>query len=248
LGTGTLNAEDISAQLTLLPLSEMGLAALDKASETMPIDQGLLQTTPARDLTECLSSLVSSFRTLDVEKVQSKTSWWDRLIGTDVEAQLEFNLACQNLNNVCQVTRERAEAARNTGSLLWRTRQQLEQDQNQLQGLIELVRRTLAASPSDVNSDIRARFERRLANLMALSAANSLTLKQIDLSIGVLRGLLDRHVEIDQLVKPLWERVGLAAAQGVTGDVVTQKTPDLSQLHAGLVNRIDTLLQGSPHV
>ena len=230
----------------LLPLSEASLALLDAASAIEPVDDRLLETTPARDLSDCISGLVSSLRALDVKAVVERKSWWRQFTGADLEARLKFDLACKTLRGACEEGRARAKAARDAGSLLWRTARRTEADQQRLAVVVREARAALnAPGAREAPPEIRARFERRIANLMTLEAANALVLKQIELSISTLRGLLDRFMEVERLLLPLWQRTSLAAAQAISPDTTTPHPfLDLPQLHASLVAGLDTLFDG----
>jgi hypothetical protein len=227
-----------------VPLSEGGLERLDAAAHVSDVDPSLLHATPARDLTERLFELTAALRALDVGAVLQRQGWWSRLTGRDLEARLRLELACRNLASIAAGASMAAAEARAAGSKLWRTRQDVVADLSRLDGVLAVLS---AGMPmvADADPKLRARFERRVANLAVLQSSNRLTLAQLELAIDNLKALLDRFGEVERLLVPLWRHGALAASQGVsTAASAISAYRDLKSVHGGLVSEAELITQG----
>ncbi|WP_245339496.1 hypothetical protein [Rhizobium sp. CIAT894] len=177
------------------------------------MDSNLLSSAPARDIRASANELIEMLEAVDLQKMLRKQGLIGRFTGSDVEARLEFELSS---HRVADLFRQLSRAAHGGGrirEILDRTRLELIDEQRRLAGVISDAKLLLSRSDGS-DPALVARFERRLANIMAMEAANTLTIQQIELSAGVLASLLDRFTDIETLLLPLWQRNALAIIHG----------------------------------
>ena len=101
-------------------------------------------------------------------------------------------------------------------NLLRQAQSELATEQARLESVI-VQAKALLARATGADAFIADRFERRLSNIMAVHAANILTVEQIRLGDGVLSAMLDRLTDVETLLFPLWQRTMLALAQADAG-------------------------------
>lgn len=193
------------AQVGWASLDETSLAALDHAAETRPFDIELLQTAPARDIRGQIEIVVNLLQKLDQRALLSKQNWFSRLTGADVEARLEFELSAQNVMIAVGHLKLAAANGRKLIVMLSKAREDITAEQARFHQVINAGQALLVADPNAEKS-IAARFERRLANIMALHTANSLTLEQLRLAADIMASLLDRFTDVETVLLPLWQR------------------------------------------
>jgi hypothetical protein len=218
-------------------LDEHAVAALDEAANGLTFDLDLLRTTPARDIRTQIEATVALLERMDHRALLRRQGLLSRLTGADIEARLEFELASQKVLAAAGKLREAAQNGRRILALLTETREQLAIEQTRLEQTIAAGRQLLATCP-DADDFVVARFERRLANLMAMHAANVLTIEQISLAVGVLAGLLDRFTDVDTLLLPLWERSVLAMAHATGARLQREAAGEFAQCQQTLVTHL----------
>lgn len=210
-------AEEPSASAVI---DNEAVAALDVAARSPRMDSNLLNSAPARDIRTSANDLIAMLEEVDLQKMLRKQGLVGRFTGADVEARLEFELASHRVADLFRQLTRAAQAGRRIREILDKTRLELIDEQGRLALVISDARLLLSQS---VGSDLSliARFERRLANIMALEAANTLTIQQIELSASVLASLLDRFTDIETLLLPLWQRNALAI---IHGEAITSRS------------------------
>jgi hypothetical protein len=189
------------------------LTALDAAASSPAFDNAILSSSPARDIRTTAEQLIALLESIDLHRLMRKQGLLGRLTGADVEARLVFELASQRVLEMFRKLGKDARAGTRVLDLLADTKLAIANEQLRFEAVINgarsLLRRTKGADQSVV-----ARYERRLSNIMALEASNSLTIQQIELSTMVLASLLDRVTDIETLLLPIWQRNALAIIHG----------------------------------
>jgi hypothetical protein len=197
----------------------------------------LLRTPAARDIRLQIDSIVTLLNKMDDRVVLAKQGLLSRLTGADVEARLEFELAGQNVLAAMGRLRQAAQNGRRVHGLLVAARAELVAEQARLEALISAAK-ALLTTTAVADEFIAARFERRLANIMAMHAANILTIEQIGLAHGVLSGVLDRVTDVDTLLLPLWQRNLLAFAHAAAGPQLRDAARDFAHSHRQLISHV----------
>jgi hypothetical protein len=218
-------------------LDESAVAALDAAAKGPAFDLDLLSTSPVRDIRMQIEATVALLDRMDHRVLLNRQGVFSRLTGADVEARLEFELASQEVLASVRQLRQAAENGRRIRTLLKEARDDTAGQQTHLESIIAAARELLAAS-RDAEQFVVARFERRLASIMAMHTANVLTIEQMNLADGVLTGLLDRLTDVDTLLFPLWQRNVLAVAHSSGGRSHRAAVDKFAECHESLVARL----------
>ena len=193
-------------------LDETALAALDAAAEGHAFDEMLLRAAPAHDIGRQVKTVIKLLENLDLRKVFSKQGWFSRLSGKDVEARLEFEIAARIVMSAIDKLRLASKDGRNTRLRLEQSCADIASDQVRFEQAISKGKSLIAAN-TDADPLILARYERRLANIMTMHVANTMTLQQIRLALDLLSDMLDRLTDVETVVLPLWQRNVLAVLQ-----------------------------------
>ncbi|WP_245423748.1 hypothetical protein [Rhizobium sp. M1] len=194
-------------------IDDNAIAALDMAARSPKMNNDILSSAPARDIRSFANELVDMLEDIDLQKMLRKQGPIGRFTGAAVEARLKFELASHRVTDLVRQLSRAAQIGKRTREIFDQTRLELTDEQERLAGVISDGRRLLSQS-SGSDLSLVARFERRLANIMAMEAANALTIQQIELSATVLASLLDRFTDIETLLLPLWQRNALAIIHG----------------------------------
>lgn len=202
-------------------LSEAVLESFDRAAQVTRFAEDLFDPRASGELAMRLEALVAALQDADVEMVAKHGQWRHRLFGADIEARLKFAVARRN----CERALGEAKAAAGETA---RRIQQLEaalpvvqSDQRRLDSLDGKARdfaARLAQPESPAERELHARFERRRANLGQLRAANALTQSQIPVAVSHQRQVLDRFVDVETVLFPVWQRHCLALMEARGGE------------------------------
>jgi hypothetical protein len=219
-------------------VDETALAYLDAQATPKTMDESLLRATPVRDMTSTIDEAVTYLRRVDVAQLLNRQGRWDRLTGADIEAKLEFELACSSVISTLSRMRTIQQRAFALRAALDTAQCDIEEHQERLEIAIPWAKTLLAQS---TNSDdfLKSRFERRLSNLIAIHLSNIQTIKQIQLSISTLKVISDRFVDVDALLIPVWQRNALAVAH--SSEVLTRSGKlivDFEMVHSQLVGTL----------
>lgn len=193
-------------------LTEISLRQFDAALPASAVPDELLYASPARELLGALEVVVGSLRSIDVARLARRRGWWSRLVGADLEARIELELACRNVGRRMTDARRAAAAVATAIQEMRRVLIELDADQRTLDRLITVGRRMLTAEQGVAEPELFGRLERRVANAMALHAANSLADAQLKISIAHAGRLIDRFADVDKLLFPVWQRHALSVA------------------------------------
>ena len=215
-------------------LDEEAVTALDSAAQSEPFKLDLLRTAPARDMRLKIEEVVALLEKMDAGRMLARQGPISRLTGADVEARLEFELAGQKVLTAIADLRRAAGNGRHIRALLVQGREELTGEQARLETVISEAQLLLAAT-RDADEFVRARFERRLSNIMAMHAANLLMFEQIKLAEDVLTGLLDRFTDVETLLLPLWQRNVIALAHAAAGRPQKQAAGAFEQVNDKLI-------------
>ncbi|MBB2796775.1 UNVERIFIED_ORG: hypothetical protein GGD58_005691 [Rhizobium pisi] len=190
-------------------IDDKAIAALDMAARSPKMNNDILSSAPARDIRSFANELVVMLEDIDLQKMLRKQGPIGRFTGAAVEARLQFELASHRVADLFRQLSRAAQVGKRIREILDETRLQLIDEQVRLGGVISDGKRLLSQS-SGSDLSLVARYERRLSNIMAMEAANALTIQQIELSASVLASLLDSFTDIETLLLPLWQRNALA--------------------------------------
>lgn len=216
-----IRADQPDSGIAKAVLSEAVLERFDQAAQISCIPDELFDARASVELTAKLEALVEVVRRADVDEVASRQGWRHRLFGADVEARLQFTLARKHCEEaLCKAK----DAARSTAQRI----QQLEAllpiaqaDQTRLDALdatVTALRASLTPPQTNTERDLRSRFDRRLTNLTSLRASNALALAQIPVALAHQRQALERFIDVEMVLFPIWQRHCLAVIESRGGE------------------------------
>ena len=208
---------DYDAAVSSARLDDGALAELDKAGVGFQFDTDLLTATPAKDMRLKMEQTIGLLEAVDHTEFLKKQSWYARFTGADVEARLRFELSSQDVVTKVTELRLAAENGRRIYRLLESAKSELLLEQTRLETVIADAK-ALLQRDEGADEFVRARYERRLANIVAINVSNVSTIEQIELSKAILKTLIDRFTDVDTTLFPLWQRNVLALAQAAPGE------------------------------
>ena len=217
----------------LAPIDDAAVAELDAAAVTRGFDEALLRMTPARDMRARIETVVDLLEKMDPAGLLKKQGPISRLVGADVEARLQFELASEKVVAAMRQLKIAAQNGVRMRMMLDEAVREIETDQMRFEVAIMTGRgRLKCAAGSD--EFMLARYERRLANITAMHAANILAIEQLKLAKVVLTSLLDRFTDVETLLLPVWQRhvLALASAAGAS----RQAGADFSETNTKLID------------
>lgn len=230
---------DGPAELTItrfLPnvLDEKAVEALDTASATKPLNVDLLSTTPVADMRKKIEAIVSLLQRVDHRRLLSSQGMLARLTGANLEARLEFELAAQKVLASVSELHQLAEEGKRISLLLKQLLEDISREQKRLEIVIAEAKDLLKRSDNN-DTFTTSRFERRLTNIIAIHAANCSTIQQTILADKTLQSMLDRVMDVETLLVPLWQRNVLALAHASVGEELRENAGNLAQVHNSLI-------------
>jgi hypothetical protein len=206
-----------AARRALSPIDDAAVAELDAAAVARGFDDALLRMTPARDIRARIETVVGLLEKMDPAALLKKQGPISRLVGADVEARLQFELASEKVIAAVRQLKIAAQNGTRMRMMLDESVREIEADQSRFEAAIVTGRARLTQNGGSDQFTL-ARYERRLANITAMHAANILAIEQLKLAKVVLTSLLDRFTDVETLLLPVWQRhvLALASAAGAT--------------------------------
>ena len=193
-------------------VDEAAIDLLGRAARTATFDESILTKTPAKDVADLIGRAISKLRAVNLDRLLRRQGPLSRITGADLEERLRFEVAVEEVAKEMRlIAKKRAEVRRIRDALV-ETRGRIATEQIRLDRVIGSAKRILASAQSP-DPFLRDRFERRLANLVALRVSNTMTIEQMRLAEQNLAGLLDRLHEVEHVLFPLWQRDSMAIAQ-----------------------------------
>lgn len=229
-----ISGDSMAGKQLPLTLCNEAVEALDAAARTHSFDDDLLRTAPARDMRLQIEAMLTTLDKMDPDRMLARQGTISRLTGADIEARLEFELMGKRVMAVADQLRRAAGNGKRIRSLLADGKNDIISDNARLDAVIEEAGQLLSRAHEVSDDFVHARFERRLSNLIAMRASNDLALKQIDLGVEVLSGLLDRFTDVDTLLLPLWQRKVIALAHAAAGKAQRAAAADFREIHTSL--------------
>ncbi len=226
------------AELGAARIDEQALARLDEMAKGTGVDPELLAATPARDIRAAIEAALAVLESLDCAQLLARQGGISRLLGADIEARLKFELAGQQVLMAMQQLRQAGANGKRTMALLRAARRALAEDQAQLETAIAWAQTLHAEAAGTADRFLLARFERRLASMVAMSTSNVVTAEQMVLAETVLASLLDRVTDIDTVLLPLWQRNMLALAHAAHGRPTREAADAFSTVQTRLITHL----------
>ena len=222
-----------------LAIDDASIDFLGRAARSHPLPEDSLTQMPVRQMTAGIEALVTRLTRLNVNTLIRHQGVLSRLTGADIEARMRFEVEVRQTGADIRELEVAGRSARRIRQDLQVSAEQIGVEQNRLNRIIGAARRVLDETPVDTATEaalLRQRFERRLNNLVALEASNTLTLQQIAMASGNMALLIDRVGDVCTTVFALWQRDALAVAMSA------KPVPKTSPLVGAFLRSHDALL------
>lgn len=214
--TVTANEQVCTPFDNLTCIDETAITLLDSLTPSHVPDTSLIQGMPARDLNTATAAVVRGLQDINVERISRPFNWWERITGKDIEQRIRFDIATQGISdliNDMEAAHTNAEAARDAVA-------------RDALYLLEANKRLSFAIKAAASCTLRLsgdrfhveRFNKRIADLETLAAANRMLEAHYTVSYQLLVALLDRTTEVSRVLLPLWRQNAFAIANGGVGD------------------------------
>lgn len=195
-----------------LGIDDASIDFMGRAARSAPMPEDSLTQSPVRDITTAVHALVGRLRQVNMESLFRTQGVLSQLTGADIEAKLRFELDVRQVSADVTALQGQCYQAKRLRHDLRLTRRQIVAEQERLTRIIAAARNAVSAA-DDPDPDLLVRFERRLGNLIALSASNDVTCAQIALADSNITQLIDRVEDVCTTLFALWQRDALAVAQ-----------------------------------
>lgn len=186
-------------------IGDDAMRILDQAGEIRRIDDSLLDVANRQALRREISKTVMLVQALDLDRLLARQSWWSRFTGAAVEEKLTFEVAARRASAAFAVLEKLVADGVVRAGLMQAERRKLDEAAPKLDQAIDYGQALLSAG-SPVDQVVRARFERKVANLVTIRSANEMALQQLSLTEANLVALTDRFIEISSVLFPLWQQ------------------------------------------
>lgn len=189
---------------------DAALAVLDRAADRKPIDDDLLQVAGRQALKQEIVNTVHCIKSLELNDLLSRQSWWSRFTGATLEERLKFESASKRVSRAFAQLEQLSRDTDRRIALMQAERADLSASLASLDEAIDYGQALLSQSPlsqpGEVDDFLLARFQNRLANLITMKAANSMAIQQFKLAEEGLAALNDRFRQIATVLFPLWQQ------------------------------------------
>lgn len=181
------------------------LAVLDRAADRKPINDDLLQVASRQALKQEIINTVHCIKSLELNDLLSKQSWWSRFTGATLEERLKFEAASKKVSRAFPVLVQLSRDTDRRIALMQAERADLSDSLESLDEAIDYGQ-ALVSQPAESDEFLFVRFQNRLANLITMKAANTMAIHQFKLAEESLAALNDRFREISTVLFPLWQQ------------------------------------------
>ncbi len=184
---------------------EAALAVLDRAADRKPINEELLQVAGRQALKQEIVNTVHCIRSLELNDLLSRQSWWSRFTGATLEERLKFEAASKKVSRAFALLEQVSKDTDRRIAIMQAERTDLSASLASLDEAIDYGQ-TLVSQPAESDDFLFARFQNRLANLITMKTANTMAIQQFKLAEESLAALNDRFRQIATVLFPLWQQ------------------------------------------
>jgi len=178
----------------------------------------LMETGAVSALAVKIGEIVTTLSDADPQRIAKKTTWYERLIGRDVERHVRYQMARKALDELLTETEGVAQRVRDTLRVVDEMLVNHAAEADRLRIYIQAGREFLDENPQAgmVRTDTlefdrpRERFARKLANLAALLSSHDMSITQMKLTRAQAIDVLDRFHETSSVLVPVWRQHTLA--------------------------------------
>nr|WP_083747150.1 hypothetical protein [Burkholderia sp. M701] len=231
------------------PVSFSSWGSVSDGADAIDEVSGAIEGSPVSRLSAKLAEIVESMRTADPRILAKKPNWLSRKLGFAVEARVKYKVARKSIDEDIQEATafegDVRDALEKMSSMLASHRERSNTIRFHLAaGHLYLSRNPDAGRPDQAEmifEDNRARFSRRLANLATLLTSHGMT--EVQLRLGRSSGfdMLDRFVQLTQVLVPVWRQhtLSLISATHEDPELVAAASRAHDALMAGLASSVN---------
>lgn len=165
-----------------------------------------------------IGEIVAKLGDADPQRIAQKPTWFERVLGREVERQVRYQVARKALDVMLNEAEGVAQRVRDTLRVLDGLLQSHTADAERLRTYIQAGREFLDENPQaglvaagSLEFDRpRERFARKLANLATLLSSHEMSVAQMKLTRAQAVDMLDRFSEITSVLVPVWRQHTLA--------------------------------------
>ncbi len=197
-----------------------------------------------------IGEVVAKLADANPQQIARQPSWFDRLLGREVERQVRYQLARKALDELLNEAEDLAERVYEAVDALDDLLVTHRAEVGHLRACIRAGREFLDENPH-VGLPVadalafdrpRERFARKLANLVTLLSSHEMSVTQMQLTRAQAVDMLDRFHETSRVLVPVWRQhtLALAAARNMDPAMVAEAT----KAHHALMRSLSQSLEG----
>lgn len=217
------------------PTSIGEYGALGSDTNSITEFSNLMERGDVSKLASAIEAIVDKLADADPKTIARDPSWFQKLLGRDVERYVRYQVARTSLDEQLTHAEVLADSVRGTLHAIERLIANHGHEATLLKVYIQAGREYLAENNDlvptvSVNSPEfefdrpRERFARKLANLATLLASHEMSVTQLKLTRAQAVDMLDRFMETTSVLVPVWRQhtLALVTTNNMTPEMVTQ--------------------------
>lgn len=197
-----------------------------------------------------IGEIVAKLGDADPQRIAQKPTWFERLLGKEVERQVRYQVARKALDELLSDAEGVAQRVRDTLRVLDGLLLSHAADADRLRAYIQAGREFLDENPQAGLAAAgalefdrpRERFARKLANLATLLSCHEMSVTQMKLTRAQAVDMLDRFSETASVLVPVWRQhtLALITTKNMNPAMVTEAT----KAHHALMRSLSKSLEG----
>ncbi len=181
------------------------IEVLDDALKIRAIDETLLQVANRQALKREIGKTLKIINQLDLDALFARQSWIHRFTGAHLEERLKVEVAARKVTQAFGLLERISADNTKRIALILGEQQALAEAMPAIDRALAYGHRLLSDTRI-VEPHLRSRFERKLANLETVRAANLMAIQQFAFVRTNLIDLNDRFQQIAAVLFPLWQQ------------------------------------------
>lgn len=229
-------------------LGEYGAA--ESNAEALNDFSNLMERGAVSALAGKIGEIVAKLADADPQRIAQKATWFERMLGREVERQVRYQVARKTLDELLDDTEGVAQRVRDTLKALDGLLKTHKEEADRLRIYIQAGREYLDENPQAgvvaagaLEFDRpRERLARKLANLATLLSSHEMSVTQMSLTRAQAVDMLDRFSETASVLVPVWRQhtLALITTKNMSPAMVTEAT----KAHHALMRSLSKSLEG----
>lgn len=235
---------DQPAHIGLYGVGEIQTDELDQYSN-------LMEAGAVSELAKIIGEIVKKLAEADPQEMAKAPSWFERLLGGEVERRVRYQVARKSLSVLLDDAEVVAQNVRDTLTTINSMIVSYREEAQRLEVCIQAGREFLSENPEAgaVADDAlqfdrpRDRFARKLANLATLLSSHHMSITQMQLTRAQAVDMLDRFNETATVLVPVWRQhtLALITTQKMSPQMVSAATESHQRLMRSLSKTLEEI-------